>query len=252
MSRREAIGLGLGFAGSAFLAGCLDRNPVIPDHLNELRFTAVPGPASSFFVPGLHPLDVTLGSKQALLYVPTSYVASKPAPLALLMHGAGGTPQPPIDLFQAAADQRGLCMLSCKSKSITWDAIEDRFTDDIPLMDEAMKIALGGLNVDPARVSVQGFSDGASMAIALGRANGDLFKRVSAQSPGTMLNTTGVQKPVFYISHGAQDEGLPVGNTRNMVSILSQVYTVIYDEFQGGHTIPPEIVLKAVDFLALP
>jgi poly(3-hydroxybutyrate) depolymerase len=40
--------------------------------------------------------------------------------------------------------------------------------------------------VDPQRICVSGFSDGASYALSLGLANGDLFTHVAAFSPGFM------------------------------------------------------------------
>jgi phospholipase/carboxylesterase len=249
VSRREAIGLGLGFAGSALLAGCL-KSPTLPDHIDELRITARPGTPTGSFPPGQHVLQT--GARQALLFVPTSYVATKPAPLALLLHGGGGNAQQPIDTFQARADVDGLCMLSCKSLGTTWDAMNDRFTDDIPLFDQALAIAFLNLNIDATRISVQGFSDGATYAVAIGRANGDLFTRVSAQSMGSLLHTTGVQKPKFYITHGSQDEVLPASQARSVSSVLSQVYQVTYEEYNAGHVITPEIATKAVDFMALP
>jgi phospholipase/carboxylesterase len=250
ISRREAIGFGLGIAGTAMLSGCLD--PVaLPDHIHELRLTAQPGTPTGTFTPGLHTLQVKAG-REALLYVPTSYVSTTPAPIALMLHGGGGDAQQPIDTFQARADQRGLCMVSVKSLGFTWDGMNDRFTDDIPIFDEAMKIAFANLNIDASLVGIEGFSDGATYAVAIGRANGDLFKRVSAQSMGMLLHTTGVQKPVFYITHGAQDEVLPATSAETTANQLKQVYTVTFETYTGGHAIPATIATKVVDFLSTP
>jgi predicted esterase len=37
--------------------------------------------------------------------------------------------------------------------------------------------------IDPARVAIGGFSDGATYALSLGLINGDLFKRVAPSHP---------------------------------------------------------------------
>jgi len=39
---------------------------------------------------GLHPLGLN-GTRDGLLYVPESYQPDRPAPLVLMLHGAGGT-----------------------------------------------------------------------------------------------------------------------------------------------------------------
>jgi hypothetical protein len=52
------------------------------------RLVARPMPPSAV---GLQSLSCDTG-KPAVLYVPTGYVASQPAPFAIMLHGAGGNP----------------------------------------------------------------------------------------------------------------------------------------------------------------
>jgi predicted esterase len=105
------------------------------------------------------------------------------------------------------------------------------------------------VNVDPVRIGIEGFSDGASYAIQIGRANGDLLKRVVAFSPGLLMFTTGIQRPRFFVSHGAQDDIVSVQTGRNIAAQLSQAYLVFYHEFAGGHMVPANIAAQAVTFL---
>jgi phospholipase/carboxylesterase len=55
-------------------------------------------------------------------------------------------------------------------------------------------------------------------------------------------------RPRVFISHGTRDPVLPIENcSRRIVPRLEQAgYEVSYHEFDGGHTVPPEIAEEAV------
>ena len=246
ISRREAIGIGLSVVGAAAL-GCAYEAPTGFDPIDLLRINARPGTPSATASPGLQTLDVA--PREALLYVPASYNPGTPAPIVLMLHGAGGTAQGPIDLFKSFSDSTGLLLVSAKSLEPTWDALRGHYDNDIPLLNRALEVAFSMCNVDPARIGIEGFSDGASYALQIGRANGDLFKRVVSFSAGLLLFTTGIQRPRFFVAHGAQDEIINVLTGRAIASQLAQAYEVSYHEFTGGHTVPASIAADAVAFL---
>lgn len=106
--------------------------------------------------------------------------------------------------------------------------------------------------MDPARLAITGFSDGASYALSLGLTNGDLFSRVLAFSPGFAAPADRQGAPRIFISHGTADAVLPIDRcSRRIVPRLEQAgYDVTYVEFDGPHTVPPEIQRAAVDWLA--
>jgi predicted esterase len=106
--------------------------------------------------------------------------------------------------------------------------------------------------VDPGRIAVGGFSDGASYALSLGITNGDLFGHVLAFSPGFMAPAAQVGFPRVFVSHGAHDTVLPVDRcSRRIVPELERAgYDVRYREFEGGHVVPPEIGREAVNWFA--
>src|SRR5215218_10839091 len=58
-------------------------------------------PTAAPAAPGLHQLT------DALLYVPTGYRPDTPAPLAVMLHGAGGDARGGIDPFLPLADAAG-------------------------------------------------------------------------------------------------------------------------------------------------
>lgn len=111
-------------------------------------------------------------------------------------------------------------LLACDSRDATWDAITGEFEPDRSFLDRALGQTFGRCNLDPARIVVEGFSDGASYCLALGLANGDLFSRVVGFSPGFIppSNSQRVGKPEFFVSHGQHDPILPIDTTsRRMV-----------------------------------
>jgi predicted esterase len=104
--------------------------------------------------------------------------------------------------------------------------------------------------VDPARVGVGGYSDGASYALSLGLANGDLFSGVLAFSPGFLAPTGQKGSPRVFVSHGTGDEWLPIDScSRRIVPRLQSAgYEVRYREFDGGHVVPPAIAREAASW----
>jgi LysM repeat protein len=102
-------------------------------------------------------------------------------------------------------------------------------------------------------VAVAGFSDGASYALSPGLANGDLFGRVMAFWPGFIAPAPAQGHPRLFISHGTADTVLPIDQCRRrIVPWLQQAdYDVTYQEFEGPHTVPPDIAqMAAAWFLA--
>jgi phospholipase/carboxylesterase len=200
---------------------------------------AGPGGAS----PGAQPLGLG-GDRDGALYVPENYRPDKPLPLVLALHGATGSSRGPIRNFGALADELGLALVVPDSRGRTWDAILlGEFGPDRDFIDGALEAAWSKVAIDPARIGVVGFSDGATYALAIGRANGDLFHGVAAFSPGFLIPVEPVGRAPIFISHGIQDSILPIDScSRRIVPELRrQGYTVTYKEFAGDHTVPPEM-----------
>jgi predicted esterase len=211
------------------------------------RLVARPMPPSEV---GLQSLSRDTG-KPAILYVPACYVASRPAPFALMLHGGGGNPGSIIRHALEFAERKGIIVLAPASLGRTWDMFLSGFGPDVERIDRLLQEVFSRYLIDPARLAIAGFSDGASYALSVGLANGDLFTHILAYSPGRYIergNQTGT--PRIFLSHGVGDETLPVGNcSRRVVSRLKEAgYTVVYEEFDGPHTLPPEIANQALDW----
>ncbi len=117
-------------------------------------------------------------------------------------------------------------------------------------MDRALAEVFGNCTVDSTHVAVEGFSDGASFALSVGLTNGDLFTHVIAFSPGFAVPGKLHGAPKLFVSHGVDDRVLPIRATsRKVVPVLQRSgYDVRYEEFDGGHAVPPELVRGAVDW----
>jgi predicted esterase len=214
----------------------------------EGQFLARPSkPTSEAAKPGLHSLQIDK-NHEALLYVPKVYKPENPAPFALMLHGAGGNAQHGISLLQNFADTTGIILLAPKSLNATWDVIADKYGIDVGFIDLALKNVFDYYAIDQTRLAVGGFSDGASYALSLGIINGELFSHVIAFSPGFIAPNGQSGKPRFYISHGIQDRVLPIERcSRRLVPQIKRAgYDVLYREFDGPHTIPPDIVHEAI------
>jgi len=188
--------------------------------------------------------------RDTLLYVPAGYTPSQSLPLALLLHGAGGRPEAGISLLQSLADEAGLLLLAPGSRYQTWDVIAGGYGPDVRLIDQALDQVFTSYNVDPSRIAVGGFSDGASYALSIGLINGALFRYIIAFSPGFMAPSEQTGTPRIFISHGTQDTVLPIEQcSRRLVRQLERArYDVTYREFDGPHTIPTEIAREAVSW----
>jgi phospholipase/carboxylesterase len=220
-----------------------------PQTAAEGRLTARPGKPMEAGPTGVSPLG--LGDRRdGFLAVPAGYRADRPAPLALMLHGAGGNAGYALQALQPFTDKAGVILLVPDSRDETWDVIAGGYGPDVAFLDRALSRAFARYAVDPAHVAVGGFSDGASCALSLGITNGDLFTHVLAFSPGFVSPAGREGRPRLYVSHGTRDEILPIETCSRAIvpRLRRQGYEVRYREFDGPHTVPPEIVREALDW----
>jgi phospholipase/carboxylesterase len=198
---------------------------------------------------GLWPLGLGGGRDGALL-VPASNQPDVAAPLMLLLHGAGRSADEMLDFRTADAEREGILLLAPDSRASTWDAIRGPYGPDVAFIDDALVFAFTRCRVDPGHVIVEGFSDGASYALGIGTANGDLFTRIVALSPGFVPGFDGdpVGNPPIFVAHGTQDQVLPIDQSSRLLvpALRQQGYTVEYVEHGGGHAVPADVAAQAL------
>jgi phospholipase/carboxylesterase len=188
------------------------------------------------------------GKRDGAVLIPDGLDPARPAPLIVALHGAGGIATHILDLVAAQAEQHGIIVLAPESRGPTWDVIRGGYGPDVAFIDRALTKVFQLHPVDPAHMAVSGFSDGASYALSLGVINGDLFDHILAFSPGFLVPTTTADTPRIFISHGVRDEVLPIDPcSRRIVPALRRAgYDVDYQEFDGGHVVPPDMVGRGV------
>lgn len=249
ISRRKALRLGLGAAGALAL-GCGTERIVAP---GRGQLDVRPHGPSDLIGPGRHEIDVGDFLRKITLHVPPSVDGSSPAPLAMLFHGASGKGAPMVDAFAPLADASGMILVATDALYLSWDAITGAFASDLDFACVALDIAFDRCRVDPGRIGLAGYSDGASYAIALGRASGGLVSRVAGFSPGFLIEVDPKGHPAFFLSHGTEDDVLPIALTGRVVAEQLDVdYDVQYVEFEGGHVVPGDIAAAAMPWLAAP
>ena len=197
-------------------------------------------------VPGVHPLGWG-GERDGLLSVPPGYRSDVPAPLLVLLHGAGADAACLLPLYQHQANSAGVLVLAPDSRGTTWDIIQGGYGPDIAFVDAALERVFAALAVQPDRIAVGGFSDGASYALSLGLANGGLFADILAFSPGFAAPAAYQGQPRIFISHGTADTVLPIDRCGRTLRtrLVRAGYEVLYREFDGGHRVPAAIVDEA-------
>jgi phospholipase/carboxylesterase len=203
-----------------------------------------PDPAGPPLPPGTTAID-SGGRAEALVAVPRE--GTGPRPLLVFCHGAGGDAAQSLAAVGDVAAARGVAVLATSSVAATWDLISGGLGRDVAVLDAALQEVATGLAV--SRVALGGFSDGASYALSLGLANGDLFEALLAFSPGFVAPPGRTGRPRVWIAHGTADRVLPVERCGRRVArdLAAAGYDVDYDEFDGGHVVTPDLVTAALD-----
>jgi predicted esterase len=189
--------------------------------------------------------------RDAILQVPKS-ATSSPVPLLVFLHGATQSADDMFGYLDSAPEETGVAILAPNSRDTTWDAITESFGPDVEFVNRALARVFETVAIDAARIAVGGFSDGATYAIALGLVNGDLFKRVAAFSPGFVIDGPAQGKPRFFISHGTQDQILPINSCGRRVAadLKARGYEVTFREFGGRHEIPADVMREGLRWVA--
>ena len=210
------------------------------EHLNARPQSGVTTSAA-----GTYDLTVSGAPNCCTLLIPQTTKSGR-LPLMVMLHGAGGTPNQ-VSQMMALGEEFDYAVLAPKSTNASWDVLYGGFGPDVVRINNALVETFKKVNVDPAHIVLAGFSDGASYALSLGLANGDLFSHVIAFSPGFISAVPLNGKPKFFVVHGLTDGVLSYDHTKNVfVPFLQRLgYAVQFDSFQGGHTVDDTEARKA-------
>lgn len=247
--RREAVRRAMALFHGAVLLGCVPSIEANPQRGGSARLTARPRTPDLTITPGRQTFPVLASTAE--IHVPQNYQPATPAPLVVFLHGALRTVDAFMNGHAPISEDTGTIVLMPLSNVGTWDAINGDFGPDVAVINAALEWAFQHCNIDPTKIVLSGFSDGGTYVIALGRANGDLFSRIVAYSPGFLIDVTRTGRAPFLITHGTQDTVLPIDATSRRIvpALRSAGYTVDYREFTGGHAVPLSIVREMMEAL---
>ena len=112
-------------------------------------------------------LGIGSATKDGILYIPEGALEAGPLPLVVALHGATGDADNWKGWY-SLADSMGFALLAIDSRDYTWDRIQGGFGADVTFLDLALAHVFDRVSIDPTRITLAGFSDGASYALSLG------------------------------------------------------------------------------------
>ena len=253
LCRRDFCALVTSFALGSLSACQLTGGSTIS---NGGRISARPHQGVKTTATGRIPLVLDSGGRDAILHVPKS---ESPLPLLVMLHGATQNADDMFWYLGAIPEEAGVAVLAPNARDTTWDAIGGSFGADVDFVNRSLERVFQTAAIDPARICVGGFSDGASYALGLGLINPDFFSGVAAFSPGFVpadaaseIHLLASQKQRFFISHGTRDHILPIDRCGRRVANELKVngYDVTFREFDGDHEIPAEVAREGMMWVA--
>jgi len=210
---------------------------------------ALTPPTGKPFGPGRHHIGIA-EERDYVLFEPEGLDTSKPVPLMVFFHGAGGFPEKVLPFIEEHAQREGFLVLAPHSQLPTWDIVIGGNGPDLERLDKGLHKVAEHYPIDPARFAFAGFSDGGSYALSVGLTNGHFVSHIIVFSGGFMSVMAPEGMPRVFIAHGLVDEQLPIDTSgRKHADQLKQAgYDVNFIEFNDKHIIHPPVVQLAVDF----
>jgi len=243
-----------GSAVASLAVGSACRLEAFVPQASNGRLKARPRPGIKTTASGRVPLGFG-GTRDGFLQMP-AVIPTTPMPLLVLFHGASSSGDRQLARFNQIPSDAGVAVLAIDSRYQTWDAVMGGlgpgYGPDVTFIDRALDKVFSLVSVDPARLAIGGFSDGASYGLSLGLINGDLFPRIAALSTGFIIPGEPRGKPRVFMSHGTADEILPIERCGRVVAadLRKRGYDVTFREFTGKHEVPPAVAAEGFQWIA--
>lgn len=184
-------------------------------------------------------------------------------PLLLLLHGYGSNEE---DLFSFASElPEEYYVVSARAPydlqpyghawyAITFDADQNKFSDDNQAIESRDLIAkfidelVSELPIDSENITLIGFSQGTILSYAVALSYPEKIKRVVALSGylnegilASSYENKDFSNLKMYISHGTQDQVIPVDWARKAPEALKNLeIDITYKEYPIGHGVSPQ------------
>lgn len=184
-------------------------------------------PGQKITAPGRYEIHLTHDGRErmALVQVPKSYDGSRPAPLVMALHGAGGGAIHQADDANygliTKSEQAGFIAvfpngISAASNGLlaTWNAgtccaqAREQKVDDVGFLRTLVADLEARASIAPQRVYAIGMSNGAMMAYRLACEAGDVFRGIMAVAGTDNTETCAPRQPVPVLHVHAHDDPL--------------------------------------------
>lgn len=221
------------------------------------RIQARPVAPTRAIGPGAHPLGLgrprirDLAWRDGTLFVPTS-ARDRQSPLLVLLHGGGGRADDFHAVFSPLVEEFDVAIVTLDSRDNTWDGIDSPYGPDVLSIDATLQHVFDRVAIDPGRIALGGLSDGASYALSVGLANGDLFTHLIAVAPGFFASPAPpVGRPRIFVGHGVRDNVYSIRMSRSITvpKLAQEGYDVTFFEFDGPHWVTPAAARRALEWL---
>jgi len=210
---------------------------------------------------------------RCLVKLPEDYEPDKKYTLLIGLHGRGNTPEEFISIwkdagikqdFIFAAPQGHYPFLFNNNVGYSWNL---RVEDDKSTLETTTKMSIGYITEIISELSYRlpvsdiylaGFSQGASFALQTGLKHYEQLKGILSFSgflPPDWFIKSGVEVEKaenlrVFISHGSKDRSVRIVKSREMRDNLAGCgLQVTFVEFDDAHTLPPDVVKKAYDWM---
>lgn len=162
--------------------------------------------------------------REYLLYVPGSYDRSQPTPLVISMHGAAGWPAQQMNLsgWNRLAESQGFLVVYPSGAEgagpRVWHVAEAR---EVRFISELIDKLEAGYNIDPARIYVNGLSNGGGMTFVLSCALSSRIAAVGMVGAAQFLPfswCTDHRAVPMIAFHGTADPMMPYNGGRSWIA----------------------------------
>jgi phospholipase/carboxylesterase len=141
------------------------------------------------------------------------------------------------------------------SRSTVRGALDDvDFHEALAVLSRFMAEVITLYEIDPQRVILMGFSQGAALSYAYSLAHPESLRGVIALAgflpTGTPAGTRAASQPAYLILHGTHDEAVPLERARAARSVLeSRGAAVEYHEHRVGHKVSAQGIKEIAQWI---
>ncbi|HEX9942314.1 MAG TPA: hypothetical protein VGG03_09880 [Thermoanaerobaculia bacterium] len=206
--------------------------------LGAVFFSVLASSLAAAPAPGWQRIGVPATGSYFWRYVPRSLDASRPAPLVLFFHGAGGSPDGYRDFVAGAAEEAGCVLAMPKSSGLGWGTAADERT-----LAETLRLVREELPVDERRIALAGHSAGGAWAYLLAYAGSQYSAVFTLAAPWYRVDSLAdpAYKPPIRMYYGTTDPNYTGGAYANLKAQWNRLGVAWEDDVQAdyGHSTWP-------------